>query len=178
MVKDLSAEMLEHAYKGGFVACKHIHDHRCEWTAFIKFITTFNKAIKFYLPLHFIPVLLFKWKKLKEEPKKTLTNAAKNIAMSSFCLDTYLMIFRYLLCKLKNVRGKMDRWNLIGACFFCGFAIIFESEPRRNELALYLIPRALEAIFNYNVKIGRVSGFKNGEVLVFASCMSSIMYCY
>ena len=178
MVKEISAELAEHVYNGGFIACKHIHDNSCEWTALIKLWTIFNKAYKFYIPLHVVPVLLFKRHRLRQEPTKTIKQTVKNIMMSSLFLSTYVAVFRYLLCVFKNARGKVDRWNLVGAAFFCGFAVIFENEPRRNELALYLLPRAFEALWNYGVKQGKLRNHKNGEVLVFAICMSFIMYCY
>ena len=149
MVKELSQELLDHVYKGGFLHCKHIHDHSCEWTGLLKFFQIFNKAYKFYIPLHCIPVLLFKRSRLRQEPKKVVTGTLRNIIMSSAFLATYVAVFRYLLCFFKNTRGKVDRWNPIGACFSCGFAVIFEPESRRNELALYLIPGALEALWNY-----------------------------
>jgi len=87
-------------------------------------------------------------------------------------------IFRYLLCFTKNTRHKVDRWNLIIASLFCGFTILFEAQSRRAELALYLVPRALESLYNMMAAKGKVRHFAYAEVLVFAFCMSLIMYCY
>ena len=63
---EISKELLEHAYKGGFIECKHIHANSCNKNSLIKFITVFKSAIKFYMPIHLIPVLLFKRKALSE----------------------------------------------------------------------------------------------------------------
>ncbi len=62
-------------------------------------------------------------------------------------ISTYITVFRYLTCVLKNVRGKIDRWNVITAGFFASFAILFEPTSRRNEFAMYLIPKCLEALW-------------------------------
>jgi len=59
--------MLEHVYKGGFIHCKDIHNFSCEWNTWLKFRDIFLKANKFYLPIHLIPVLLFKRKKIASE---------------------------------------------------------------------------------------------------------------
>ena len=67
MVKTITKELGEHLLNGGFIYCKDIHDHSCEWTALEKFGTIMNLASKFYLPIHIIPVLIFKRKKLVEE---------------------------------------------------------------------------------------------------------------
>lgn len=66
MVNTISKELAEHVINGGFIDCKDIHDHSCAHNAFLKFITVMKIASKFYLPIHSIPVLIFKRKKLME----------------------------------------------------------------------------------------------------------------
>ena len=60
MVKKISDELADHVYRGGFIHCKDIHDHGCVYNALLKFQSVFKAATKFYVPLHTIPVLLFK----------------------------------------------------------------------------------------------------------------------
>ena len=67
MVKTISDELVNHVYRGGFIHCRDIHDHSCEYNALLKFAEIFNSAYKFYGPLHILPVLLFKRRKLKNE---------------------------------------------------------------------------------------------------------------
>mgnify|MGYP006889564863 CR=1 FL=1 len=90
----------------------------------------------------------------------------------------FVAVFRYLTCFLKNKRGKMDRWNVIISCFVCAFSILFEHTSRRSELAMYLVPRAMESFWNLQVKHGRVANLPLGEELVFALSMAFLMYCY
>ena len=66
MVNTISKELAEHVYNGGYIDCKDIHDYTCEWQAVDKFFTVMNIAYKFYLPIHIIPVLIFKRKKIIE----------------------------------------------------------------------------------------------------------------
>ena len=67
MVKNLSEEIVEHIYRGGFVHCRDIHEGTCFYEARTRFTSVFRDALKFYTILHGLPVLLFKFKKLREE---------------------------------------------------------------------------------------------------------------
>jgi hypothetical protein len=93
-------------------------------------------------------------------------------------MSTYVAAFRYLLCFFKNRRHKIDKWNVILASFICTFAVLFEPSHRRTELALYLFPRFLEALWAFLEKRGYVKSIPNGEVFLFAIAMGVIMYCY
>ena len=102
----------------------------------------------------------------------------KNIIKSCLFLSCYIAIFRYGLCKVKNVRQKIDTWNVIIPAIACTFAIFWEPSHRRIELALYLFPRFLEALWEFLLKRGLVKSVPNGEVLLFSFAMGIIMYCY
>ena len=67
MVKEISQSMLENVYKGGFISCKYIHKHSCERNVWLKFRSVFWAANRFYIPIHLIPVLLFKRKRIFTE---------------------------------------------------------------------------------------------------------------
>ena len=102
----------------------------------------------------------------------------KNVIRSSLFLSVYVATFRFMVCHTKNFRGKVDRWNIIASSLVCSLAILFEPASRRSEIALYLIPRALESIWAQNVLAGRVKNLKYGEELVFSLAMALLMYCY
>ena len=100
------------------------------------------------------------------------------VLRSSLFWATYVAIFRYSLCFFKNKRRKIDRWNVILAAFVCTFAIFFEPSHRRTELALYMIPRFLEATFLFLHKHHLVLSVEYGEVLLFSVAMGIIMFFY
>ena len=66
MVKTITKELADHVINGGFIHCRDIHDGTCAQCAFGKFVTVMRIAFKFYLPIHCIPVLIFKRKKFME----------------------------------------------------------------------------------------------------------------
>ena len=135
-------------------------------------------ACKFYIPIHLIPAAIYKRKKLTTQPLQVLKSVIKNIILSSMWISVYVSFFWWLLCKLRNYRRSTDYWTNIIATFFAGFAVIFEPAGRRAELALYLLPRFLESLFNAMEKRGYVKSVANGEVLVFAFAMSILMFFY
>lgn len=56
----LSKELLDSAMEGGFVHCKHIHKHSCNYNAFLKLCLVARDCSKFYAMVHLVPVLVFK----------------------------------------------------------------------------------------------------------------------
>ncbi len=178
MVNAFSKELKEHILSGGFVECRHIHDGSCEREAALRFYKVLKLALKFYLPIHLIPTLIFKRKHLKDQPLAVLKSFLKSFIRSVLMLATYCTIFRYLLCQTKNRRHKVDRWNPIISGFCATFSILYEPASRRAELTLYLVPRFLEAVWNFLLRRNWVQNIKNGEVLLFAVAMSIIGYCY
>ena len=78
---------------------------------------------------------------------ETVAHIAKNTLQSVLFISTYTTVVRYLICFLKNTRGKMDRWNILIATFVGTIGIMFEPSSRRNELSLYLIPKFLDALW-------------------------------
>ena len=141
-----------------------------------------NASWKFYLHIHLIPVLIFKFKLLKKGDKKyifqQLKHVLKGTLKSCLFLSTYIALFRYGLCVFKNLRHKVDRWNVILAGFLSGFGLLWEPPGRRTELALYFLPRFLEALWGFSKKRQWVTPIKHGEIIIFAIAMGIIMYCY
>jgi hypothetical protein len=65
-VKALTPELAQQVIKGGFVPCSYIHSYSCERCAIYKFLSVLKLAIKFYLPIHALPILIFNRKKVME----------------------------------------------------------------------------------------------------------------
>ena len=66
MVKEITQALEDYTINGGWIGCDYIHDGSCEKTALLKFLSRFLFGTKVYIPVHLIPILIFKRKKLKE----------------------------------------------------------------------------------------------------------------
>ena len=63
-------------------------------------------------------------------------------------MGLFNFIYWYLHCKIRVWRGgKVDKWNSMLASIICSTTILFEPESRRSEIALYMVPRVLEAFW-------------------------------
>ena len=171
--------MREHVVNGGLIHCRDIHDFSCQWEGLKRFCLVFQLAIKFYLPIHLIPALIFKRHKLKTQPMEVFKFFLKGLLRSSLMLATYIAVFRYGLCFFKNLRHKVDIWTVLYSGFIGPFVSLFwEPAGRRAELTVYMIPRFAEALWDWLVKHGVVKSIKNGELIIFAVAMAVICYSY
>ena len=62
--------------------------------------------------------------------------------------------------------------------FVSGFGLMWEPQGRRTELALYFLPRFIEAFWAWCKKRNWVTPIPYGEVGLFAVAMAILMYCY
>ena len=56
--------------------------------------------------------------------------------------------------------------------------IFFENESRRMEIALFMMPKMIETIWNYLKRRNMVSQIKYGEYIIFATAMGIINHYY
>ena len=174
----LPAEIIKHGFKGGHIPCKYWHHHSCEWDAFTRFFIVFKQAAMFYGPIHCIPVILFKLKKLAKDPKSVIFGLIKNISKSCLFLATYMTIFKYGLCFWKNLFQNGSAVNVALSAAFSFPGLRWEQAGRRTEMSLYFLSPTLEMIYNWLVKWGYFTPIKHGEVYLFSLTMAIIMYCY
>jgi hypothetical protein len=69
-------------------------------------------------------------------------------------------------------------WNPAIAAFISGFTVSLEPEGRRSEIALFIMPRFLETLWNWLKRRRYVKPIPGGELLVFAFAMGIINYFY
>ena len=174
----MSQLMLDRVYHEKFIPCSVFHTHSCHSNAIRKFLIIFKMASTFYIPMHLFPVIVYKRDKILSEPLKILKNLLTGIVRSSLFVSVCISLFWYLICIFKNLRRRTDYVNILLASFICSFSILFEPAGRRIEIALYFLPRFLESVFLFFEKRGYIKSIENGEVVLFATAMSFLMYCY
>mmetsp|Transcript_12183 Transcript_12183/g.13895 ORF Transcript_12183/g.13895 Transcript_12183/m.13895 type:complete len:201 (-) Transcript_12183:56-658(-) len=171
-------EVITKAFKGEFFHCKYIHDNTCEYDAFVRFFGVIKNSMKFYIPIHLIPVIIFKLKKMRKEPLKVLYGFVKNVTRSCLFLATYMTLLKYGLCFFKNLIGVNRPLNVILAGLWTFPGMFWEADGRRTEMGLYFLSPFIEGIWKWFDKRGMVTPIKNGDVYLFAITMGIIMYCY
>jgi len=156
-----------------------------------------------YGALHFVPSLLFKHQVWLSQPKTMAIRAITGTARSSSFLGAFVMVYVSILCTRRNIYDLLRdsarlpilralplivslRNRTLGGIFhwiagFCsGLSLFVEAERRRGELAMYVMPKALESIWvaargkaNPSVKKRTMS-----EAAFIAAAMGMVMSTY
>eukprot|EP00039_Didymoeca_costata_P000357 m.45226 g.45226 ORF g.45226 m.45226 type:complete len:436 (-) comp10217_c0_seq2:122-1429(-) len=163
----------------------------CYGNASLRFRRAAQLTIPLYLFVHTLPRILFLRKTLRD-PVKALKSILTSTTRSSLFLTTFITSIWMSVCAVRHIRtwylkfnpstdpAELDKyfdpretWGPLLGCFVCGLCILFETQPRRYPLALYVLPRALASVYH---RSGAPS-HPNGDVLVLAASLSFLSYC-
>ena len=137
------------------IPCDIVHmgvGSSCEKHAVVRFARAFRFALAMYLPLQ---LLL----RMRSPSTKALQQALRDAARSSAFLGMFISIFYYSICLSRTRLGpKLISYDTITpmmwdqglcidvACATCGWSILLEAPRRRQEIGLFVAPRALATI--------------------------------
>ena len=93
-------------------------------------------------------------------------------------IGLFVSILTYGLCIFKNLRGKMDYLNPIMASFLCSFACLVETEERRKEINLFVLPRTLETIYMLLKRRGMMFDLSKYGHVLFGILLAFTNYLY
>ncbi|THH27558.1 hypothetical protein EUX98_g6623 [Antrodiella citrinella] len=168
------------------------------------FVKVFKWMFPIYGALHLIPMLLFKRQSVFFKPAKMMLRAVLGTARSSAFLGVFVVIYHSWLCGKRNtyttltaLRGSTSPTmaatlaRLVPQIFLdflaskpaywlgglmCGLSLFVEEKRRRSELAMYVLPRSLEATWvmlrgkGYAFHTGSI-----GDILLTSLSMSMVM---
>ena len=138
------------------IPCEMVHmgtGPSCHWHAIVRFAKAFRFALAMYLPLQLLI-------RAPHPSFAALQKACKEAARSSAFLGAFVALFYYGVCLSRTRLGpKIISKNTItpmmwdsglcvrAGCLLCGWSILVEAEKRRQELALFVVPRAAATLF-------------------------------
>ena len=137
----------------------------CHWHATTRFFKAFKFALAMYLPLQ---LLL----KMRHPSLSQLQKACREATRSSVFLGAFVALFYYGVCLSRTRLGPKLvsketvtplMWDsglcVRAGCILCGWSILIEAEKRRQELAMFVVPRAAATLFprRYDKKACRPS---------------------
>jgi hypothetical protein len=136
-----------------FHACQpHYHEGPCVPYCTYDWFLGLGRAFKIYAPVHILPVLLFKQKKLIKEPKTVLYELARALLLSCMFLSSYQYIVKQSQCLIRNaIQSDTSQQAFLGG-LLTGFACLFERPSRVSELMLYCVPKSLQVIWLFGRK--------------------------
>ncbi|CAI7569688.1 unnamed protein product [Penicillium crustosum] len=138
------------------IPCEMVHmgcGPSCEKHALSRFAKTFKFACATYIPLQ----IVFRLRRMKSAT--ALRRALSDAARSSAFLASFVSLFYYGVCLARTRLGPKifdaktvtpmmwDSGLCVGAgCLMCGWSILVEKARKRQELALFVAPRAAAAV--------------------------------
>lgn len=138
------------------IPCEMVHmgcGPNCEIHAVSRFARTFKIACATYIPLQ----IVFRLRKMKD--RAVLRRAISEGAQSSAFLATFVSLFYYAVCLARTRIGPKvfdqktvtplmwDSGLCVGAgCLMCGWSVLVEQARKRQELALFVAPRAVATV--------------------------------
>jgi hypothetical protein len=182
-----------------FAPCAAIHPaiNSCLAVPADRFFAVFKWMLPIYGALHFVPAVLFKRTQFMQDPKRMLVRAAWGTTRSSAFLGTFVVIYQgwfcfknflYALLSSPRVRRSvpepilaflLSKPSFWFGGFLSGLSLFVEEKRRREELAMYVMPKAMESAWVMARGKGLVfKTGKYGEMLLTAIAMGMVMSTY
>ncbi|KAK3125048.1 hypothetical protein QOZ80_7BG0599320 [Eleusine coracana subsp. coracana] len=160
------------------IPCSVIHPDRTSCMAHnINVISsTFKKTFPLYFSLSFVPFVVLRLQKFLESPASTCWRALVGAVRSTTFLSAFVTLFQTAICLHRKVAVKDHKLVYWFAGLVSGLSILLEKKVRRAELALYVLPRAGDSLWNILINRHLLPNVKNAEVALFCMCMGGIMY--
>ncbi|KAJ8095984.1 hypothetical protein PM082_015205 [Marasmius tenuissimus] len=195
----------------GPCAAVHPAETSCFAVPAIRFYQVFKWMLPIYGALHLIPPVLFKWKTFTKDPLKVIARAIVGTGRSSTFLGVFVVIYQSINCfnhqlheylfthvsKSKStsaLHSVIPKWLIDFILtskfsfwvpgFLAGLALFIEEKRRRAELAMYVLPKGLEATWlmaTGKVGLEHWGGRKGkvvGEAVLTAVGMAMVMSTY
>lgn len=162
------------------IPCEVVHmgvGPSCELHALCRFLRSWLFAMEMYLPLQ----LLFR---LRYPSLPSFLAGFKGAAQSSAFLGAFVSFFYYGVCLARTRLGPRlfsskqvtrQMWDsglcVFAGCMACGWSILLEKRSRRQEIAFFVVPRALATL------LPRVyeKRYRIREQAVFATSVAIVM---
>ncbi|KAL0255686.1 hypothetical protein I308_100493 [Cryptococcus tetragattii IND107] len=173
------------------VPCGMVHPwcNSCTETNFRRFFAVCRFMLPVYSALHLIPMLVLRRHHVKRDPVRMMARALWGIGRSCSFLGVFVVIYQVLFCArvqaLEKSRGSNFIRNLLkrkevfwALGFTTCLSLIVEEKKRRAELAMYVLPRALESAWSGARKRAWVPLVPFGETILGAAAMAMVMDSY
>lgn len=101
-----------------------------------------------------------------------------SIFKSTSFISSFQTIFWLVFCYSRKIIGRDTKYSTVLAGFFAGLSVLWETNSRRTELALFCLPRNIDCAWRMLMNRNLVRPIPNGEILLFSIGMGVIMMYY
>lgn len=107
---------------------------------------------------------------------RTCWNATNGAVRSTSFLSAFVGIFQGVICLQRKVSTRDHKLVYWFAGGMAALSVLLEKKSRRDELALYVLPRAADSLWYILVNRHLLPDIRNAEVALFCLCTGGIMY--
>ncbi|KAJ3020903.1 UNVERIFIED_CONTAM: hypothetical protein HDU68_009903 [Siphonaria sp. JEL0065] len=136
------------------VPCGVLHPpvDSCNSQMGLTLVKVLRAILPVYASLNFVPMVVLKTRELFRRPQALLQRGLKNTVRSSMFLAVFVAVFMRIACLqrtlvTRNILPRDNRYLFWINGFISSSAILIEDEKRRSELAMYVLPRGMDALY-------------------------------
>ncbi|RIB15809.1 hypothetical protein C2G38_2039098 [Gigaspora rosea] len=166
--------------------CELVHPRfdSCIYTSVERFYQVFKTIFPVYATLNVVPMFVFKINQLTKDPYTLIKKCVQNTIRSSTFLSVFVSSYQTQICIHRNLvkdigfksNSKYLYW-LSGV--IAGLAILIEHKNRRNDLTLYVVPKAAESLYKIMCQKNCIFELhRTADVWFFSVAMGVIMACF
>ncbi|KAL3149605.1 hypothetical protein ABBQ32_002374 [Trebouxia sp. C0010 RCD-2024] len=137
---------------------------------------TFRKTFPLYMSISLVPYVVLNLKRALRNPLGTAGHAVGSAVRSTSFLSAFVGLYSSFI----TLHRKLFSWDHKLVYYAAGLvasgSILIEKKSRRSELALYVMPRAVDSFVLALTKKRCLPSIKFGEVILFSLCMGGLMY--
>jgi hypothetical protein len=164
---------------GNTCSIMHPHTDGCGNHCTRLFASNYSALLPMYLSVSGVPYILFKTKRLLKDPIAVMVKIVKSGMRSTFFMSTSVAVTQLTHCTSSHFFPFISpKVNFFVSGLFAGLTVLLEQKPRRAELAMFALPKALEALYKILISNGRLLAIPHLDVFGTCSSMGVVMALY
>lgn len=139
---------------------------------------TFRKCFPFYLSIHLVPFAVLNAARALRDPLGTVTRATTATVRSTAFISAFVGLYMGTVCAHRNTVRRDHRALYYVAGLVAASALFVEKKSRRAELALYLMPRAVDSLVATLAGKRLLPPVPHAELILFCVVSGGLMHLY
>ena len=155
-----------------YVPMKYVHPSAGNWTSMWllrRFVRGIIDSFPLYLPVHALPMFIFKSHLCVETPYLAARKLFSNVLRSSTFLASFITLTWGGILMTRKWTRRDTSFGVWFGCVASGLSIYVERPTRRRELAMFVFPRVLEIWWEMS---GRVQPVRYFATWIFSLSMA------
>lgn len=162
------------------VPCAFLHPQEvsCARFSLRTFLDTAKKTLPLYATLTFVPMIVLQFLKFLRYPIPMTIRALLSCLRSTCFLALFCALYGSVVCAQRNLVSVDHRSIYYLAGVISSLSILIEKKSRRGELALYVLPRAVDSLYMQLLDRKWMASVPHGDLALFCVAMGGLMYFY